>query len=102
IQRALLFREGDRIEADDVPVDPVETAPAPACAPVRETPAFVVPPAAPRRLADATRAEQARIIAEALAATNGHRVQAAARLGISERTLRYRLADLRAADLLAA
>jgi two-component system response regulator FlrC len=37
------------------------------------------------------------VIEEALAATGGHRLRAAERLGISERTLRYRLADLRAA-----
>jgi two-component system response regulator FlrC len=50
----------------------------------------------PVRLADARRASQARAIEEALAATGGHRLRAAERLGISERTLRYRIADMRA------
>ncbi|AEI37497.1 sigma-54 interaction domain-containing protein [Zymomonas mobilis] len=50
------------------------------------------------RLADAARAAENKLIEEALLATNGHRRQAAQRLGISERTLRYRLADMRAAS----
>jgi two-component system response regulator FlrC len=51
----------------------------------------------PVRLAEAARDSQAQAIEDALAATGGHRLRAAERLGISERTLRYRLADLRAA-----
>jgi two-component system response regulator FlrC len=83
LQRALLLREGDRIEATDLAIEePVLGEPAPK--PVR-------------RLADIARSLQARAIEEALAATGGHRIRAAERLGISERTLRYRLADMRAA-----
>jgi two-component system response regulator FlrC len=52
--------------------------------------------AAPVRMSDAKRISQARAIEDALAATGGHRLRAAERLGISERTLRYRIADMRA------
>jgi two-component system response regulator FlrC len=80
IQRALLLREGDRIEAADLSID----TPAPQ-------------PAAPARLSEASRQAEAQLIRAALAETGGHRIRAAERLGISERTLRYRLADMRAA-----
>ncbi len=102
LQRAKLMRDGVRIEADDLMIDPART---PAAAIIRvaanETTAAPIAAAAadnaPIRLADARRLSQARAIEEALAATGGHRLRAAQRLGISERTLRYRMADLRAA-----
>jgi two-component system response regulator FlrC len=50
-----------------------------------------------RPLAAAARSAEAEVIREALAETGGHRSRAAERLGISERTLRYRLAEMRAA-----
>ena len=43
-----------------------------------------------------------RAIRETLAACNGSRIETARRLGISERTLRYRLASMRGAGMLAA
>ena len=49
-------------------------------------------PAGGVRLSDVVRAHEAAAIAEALAASGGRRVDAARRLGISERTLRYKLA----------
>lgn len=79
IQRALLLREGERIEVTDLQIDAAPAAPTPV----------------PARLAQAARTAEAELIRDALAATNGHRVRAAERLGISERTLRYRLADMR-------
>jgi two-component system response regulator FlrC len=82
LQRAILLRDGDRIDAADLDI---ETLPA-AAADNR-----------PIRLNDASRDAEARLIQDVLAATGGHRVRAAERLGISERTLRYRLADMRAA-----
>ena len=81
IQRALLLRAGARIEADDSVLDPL-----PAAAPE---------PA--RSLGEVSRRAEASLIRDALAAAGGHRVRAAERLGISERTLRYRLAEMRAA-----
>lgn len=80
IQRALLLRTGSRIEARDIVIDPVDAETAPA----------------PRSLEQAARAAEARLIRDALAATGGHRLRAAEQLGISERTLRYRLAEMRA------
>jgi two-component system, response regulator FlrC len=111
LQRAMLMRNGARIEADDLMIDRTAQPIAPrAAAAVAPAPAAAEPTAeamaapiegspvslAPVSLADARRASQIRAIEEALAATGGHRLRAAQRLGISERTLRYRLADMRA------
>jgi two-component system response regulator FlrC len=81
IQRALLLRAGDRIEAADVVIDPVQVPSGDLVA----------------SFTDAGRLAQARLIRDALDAAGGHRIRAAERLGISERTLRYRLAEMRAA-----
>jgi len=99
MQRAILLRAGDRLEADDLAL---ESAPQPAAMPVEA--ASLVRPDAVTRLADVARSVQARAIADALAACGGHRGRAAMMLGVSERTLRYRLADMRAAgeELMAA
>lgn len=78
IQRALLLRGSDHIEAADLSID------APAGGAER-----------PARLNDAARSAEAELIRAALAETGGHRLRTAERLGISERTLRYRLADMR-------
>jgi two-component system, response regulator FlrC len=80
LQRAMLLRAGDRIEASDLSID---AAPAAANPPID--------------LNRAARGAEAQVIRAALEATGGHRIRAAERLGISERTLRYRLADMRAA-----
>jgi two-component system, response regulator FlrC len=77
IQRALLLRSGDRIEAADLSID---------CAVA----------AIPHSLDQAARSAEQHVIRAALDAVGGHRVRAAERLGISERTLRYRLAEMRA------
>ena len=82
IQRALLLRAGERIEASDLAIDPVA--------------ATLAPAAGTKSLADAGRSAEAIMIRAALDESEGHRVRAARRLGISERTLRYRLAELRA------
>jgi two-component system response regulator FlrC len=81
IQRALLLRSGERIEAEELVIDPLpDTGPEPT-----------------RSLSEISRIAQASVIRDALAAAGGHRSRAAERLGISERTLRYRLAEMRAA-----
>ena len=80
IQRALLLRAGARIHAPDLIIDRAEAA-------VR-TEAL--------SLTDAARAAEADMIRAALDEVGGHRLRAAKRLGISERTLRYRLAEMRA------
>lgn len=92
IQRALLLRAGDRIEASDLSIEQAPFAePVVALAPVE-----TAQPGS-GQMYDITRKIQARAIRDALDATGGHRGRAAQRLGISERTLRYRLADMRAA-----
>ncbi|MCZ8326090.1 MAG: sigma 54-interacting transcriptional regulator [Sphingomonadaceae bacterium] len=55
--------------------------------------------AEPRRLADAVQRSEAEAILEVLDAVGGNRIAAARELGISERTLRYRLAAFREAGL---
>jgi two-component system response regulator FlrC len=88
VQRALLLRMGDRIEADDLAIEIMHHA----------APALTVVPAPSVRganLADVARASEMEAIRAALDAVGGKRLLAAARLGISERTLRYRLAEMR-------
>ena len=85
IQRAMLLRAGERIEAGDLVIDGI--APAPAAEPVA---------ALPRSLTEAARTAETNVIRAALDEAGGHRLRAAKRLGISERTLRYRLAEMRA------
>jgi two-component system response regulator FlrC len=90
LQRAMLLRAGDRIEPGDLTIDTSAMA-----TPGSET---ILPPAAAAsatRLTDAVRRSEMQAIEDALAATGGHRLRAAERLGISERTLRYRLAGMR-------
>ncbi|HEX7852553.1 MAG TPA: sigma 54-interacting transcriptional regulator [Sphingobium sp.] len=85
LHRALVLREGDAIEAADL-------AMAPAPAPVRIiAPVEVVPV----QLRDVARHSKIDAIRAALRDTDGHRARAAQLLGISERTLRYRLAEMR-------
>jgi len=55
--------------------------------------------AATRRLANIVQVSEAKAILETLAACGGSRIAAARALGISERTLRYRLASLREAGM---
>ncbi|HWJ70336.1 MAG TPA: sigma-54 dependent transcriptional regulator [Sphingobium sp.] len=85
LQRAIVLREGERIEASDLDIAgraiPLE-------APVRRSPA-------PARLHDVARASAMDAIRAALRDTGGHRAHAARLLGISERTLRYRMAEMR-------
>ena len=56
-------------------------------------------PQGPRRLSSVVQISEARAIVETLEACGGSRVRAARELGISERTLRYRLASLREAGI---
>ena len=85
VQRALLFAAGDRIEAAHIVFD------RPARAPVQP----VLAPAADGTLSNIVQMHEFAAIKETLAACNGSRAETARRLGISERTLRYRLARAR-------
>ncbi|MCP1471574.1 two-component system response regulator FlrC [Sphingobium sp. OAS761] len=87
LQRALVLREGDRIDAADLHIS---AAPQPLRAIVAQPVA-----AEPVRLRDVARHSKLEAIRLALRETDGHRAAAARKLGISERTLRYRLAEMR-------
>ena len=89
IQRALLFAGGDRIEAGHIVFDRASAA-APTAPAV--TPATGDEPAT---LGQVVRISEFAAIRETLRACGGSRIETARRLGISERTLRYRLAKAR-------
>jgi two-component system, response regulator FlrC len=78
LQRAMLTASAGRIDVDDLNI-------------VRR------PSAYDRDLKSVGRSSQASAIQSALDEVGGHRANAAARLGVSERTLRYRLAVMRVA-----
>jgi two-component system, response regulator FlrC len=90
LQRALVLRDGDRIEADDL-----HLAGAPQMVMPLRMAASIQLPAEPIRLRDVARHSKLEAIRLALRETDGHRAAAARKLGISERTLRYRLAEMR-------
>ncbi|WP_414899977.1 sigma-54 interaction domain-containing protein [Sphingomonas flavalba] len=86
IQRALLMAPGDRIDAEHIIFDATPriamvAAPAPA--------------AAEPTLGNIVKLSEYQAIRETLAQCGGSRTETAKRLGISERTLRYRLAKIR-------
>lgn len=87
IQRALLFAAGDTITAGHILFD-------------RPAPARIDRDAAPATLGNIVQMSEFQAIRDTLAACGGSRIETARRLGISERTLRYRLAEMR--DLAAA
>lgn len=90
IQRALLFAAGDVIDADHIVFDrPVTLSFQPS------RPAAAVAPAEPTTLGNVVQMSEFQAIRETLAACGGSRIETARRLGISERTLRYRLAKAR-------
>ncbi len=90
VQRALLFAAGDTISASHILFDrPPVTAATPI---VAATPAE---DAVPATLGNIVQMSEFQAIRETLAACGGSRIETARRLGISERTLRYRLAKAR-------
>ena len=94
IQRALLFAGADTIEAGHIVFDrPVAFTFVPS-APVPVAPAAPVEPAT---LGKVVQMSEFAAIRDTLAACGGSRIETARRLGISERTLRYRLARAREA-----
>ena len=84
IQRALLFAAGDTIGASHIVFD---RRPGPQADPV--------PARSGETLANVVQISEFQAIRETLAACGGSRIETARRLGISERTLRYRLAKAR-------
>ncbi|RMF95831.1 MAG: sigma-54-dependent Fis family transcriptional regulator [Gammaproteobacteria bacterium] len=88
IQRALILCSGHRIRRRDLQLpDPVAT------------PTAAAPKAAEPRLQDSLQSVEGQLILDALAQGRGSRKRAAEILGISPRTLRYKIARLRAAGI---
>jgi two-component system response regulator FlrC len=85
IQRALVFAEGDWIDASHIVFDRIARAPA----------ATVPQAGEPDTLSNIVQLSEFAHIRETLRACGGSRIETAKRLGISERTLRYRLAKAR-------
>ncbi len=85
IQRALILRQGEVLTADDLVFEPVAGA-APAAA-------------GERLLQEDLKDREQRLILEALRAEGGCRSRVAERLGVSPRTLRYKLARMREAGI---
>ncbi len=108
MRRAMLLAQGKgRIGAEHIVFDmtarPVEAPRAPATVTQIGQPAAAAAPAEegdkPAKLSKIVKISEARAIMEALESVGGHRANAARALGISERTLRYRLASFREAGI---
>lgn len=105
IQRALVLRDGAMIGMDDLGLVGLAASPAAVAAPVALETAGPRPDPVPvpgsrrivrgRDLQSQARAAEFDAIDSALSETDGNRRRAAEMLGISERTLRYRLAEMR-------
>ncbi len=86
IQRALILRNGDTIELSDLHF---EDAPTLISAPSAE------PAASANNLSDDLRSVEEQMILDALSSGRSSRKRVAEKLGISERTLRYKIARMR-------
>ena len=96
MQRAAVLAGGATL----TPAEIVFESEAPVAAPVlAATPAVAAPSAPDAPLEDGLKDRERDLIIAALTATDGSRKLAAVRLGISARTLRYKLAQLRAAGV---
>ncbi|WP_460158358.1 sigma-54-dependent response regulator transcription factor FleR [Pseudomonas sp. S3_E11] len=103
IQRALILQQGGLIQPEDFClVGPVACAPLPALSPVPAAafaPAVEVEGESAGALGDDLRRREFQMIIDTLRAERGRRKEAAERLGISPRTLRYKLAQMRDAGM---
>ncbi|MFR0674521.1 sigma-54-dependent transcriptional regulator [Enterobacterales bacterium AW_CKDN230030176-1A_HGKHYDSX7] len=97
LQRALILQQGGVIEAADFCLD--GKVPAPPVAPAPAVADEVAGAAVPSGLEHDLRRHEFQMILDALRAERGRRKEAAGRLGISPRTLRYKLAQMRDAGL---
>lgn len=93
IQRALIVHNGSTIEAQNLHF---ESTPRPAAAPLT---AERVDAVVPDQLEEDLKTHEQRLILDALRAVNGNRQVAARKLGISPRTLRYKLSRMRASGV---
>jgi len=97
LQRALILQQGGVVEAADFCL--AGAIPLSAVAPVAATPAVVEDAGDSAGLGDDMRRHEFQMIIDTLRAERGRRKEAAERLGISPRTLRYKLAQMRDAGL---
>ncbi|QVM94042.1 sigma-54-dependent Fis family transcriptional regulator [Pseudomonas entomophila] len=95
LQRALILQQGGVIEAADFCLAGV----IPLSAPARATPVVEDSAVESMGLGDDMRRHEYQMIIDTLRAERGRRKEAAERLGISPRTLRYKLAQMRDAGL---
>jgi two-component system response regulator FlrC len=82
VQRTLIMLQGDTVHAEDLVFEDASEI-------------GTVPVLSDSMLQDDLKKREYRVIADALQADGGNRGAAAARLGISPRTLRYKLARMR-------
>lgn len=96
LQRALVMCDGDRIEASDLMFSGASLSSVPKQDEVQPggSSRFV----RGRDLQSVSKGAEYETISRTLEMTNGNRREAAKELGISERTLRYRMADMRALE----
>ena len=103
IQRALILQQGGLIQPEDFCLaGPVACAPLPALSPVPAeafAPPLEVEGESAGALGDDLRRREFQMIIDTLRAERGRRKEAAERLGISPRTLRYKLAQMRDAGM---
>tara|TARA_Y100000296_G_scaffold87251_1_gene131524 strand:- start:2336 stop:3742 length:1407 start_codon:yes stop_codon:yes gene_type:complete len=103
VQRALVLQQGGVIDVADLYLDGVISGSglrrAAAPAPAAVEPVASEPAPASSELGVSVRQREFQLIVEVLRAERGRRKEAAERLGISPRTLRYKLAQMRDAGL---
>ncbi len=93
IQRALILRQGDEIQAHDIYFETISVGT------MTESKEAGDEKGVSSALEDDLRRRESELIIETLRAANGNRKLVAERLGISPRTLRYKLARLREAGI---
>lgn len=106
VQRALILRQSDVIEADDIRFEAVSGSRHPSVGTLAQAvyagaagAGTVAPTGQENRLGQHLRSREEQLIISALHAEHGRRKEVAARLGISPRTLRYKIARLREAGV---
>lgn len=98
MQRGLILKDSDIIQIGDLTFEPLPETVCPAArGPVSSV--VAIADSAGGKLGEDLRFVEEKLILDALQEGNGSRKQAAARLGISQRTLRYKLARMRQAGV---
>ena len=98
MQRALVLQNGDIIHGDDLHFESAN-AQMVHCEPVRVSMSTASVPDSAETLNDEVKQREWSVIQTTIAAMNGSRKKAAEKLGISQRTLRYKLAKMREAGV---